>query len=40
ARGDDWATVDDLPADATPPIRLPGRMSIARAMIESWSAAG
>lgn len=40
ARGDDWATVDDLPADATPPIRLPGRMSIARARIESWSAAG
>ncbi|KJE22586.1 Zn-finger containing NTP pyrophosphohydrolase [Frankia torreyi] len=40
ARGDGWATADDSPATATPPIRLPGRMSIARTMIDSWSAAG
>ncbi|WP_261576183.1 NAD(+) diphosphatase [Frankia gtarii] len=41
ARGDDWASPSaDPPATATPPIRLPGRMSIARTMIESWSAAG
>ncbi|CAJ59073.1 putative NADH pyrophosphatase [Frankia alni ACN14a] len=41
ARGDDWAVADDAPAtDSPPPIRLPGRMSIARTMIDSWSAAG